>query len=69
MTDPPHPNRPRAFVIRVHRDRHGLRGQVVAVESGASRLFDDLGDALAFIKAQVDAEAGPAAPEEKDRDR
>jgi len=69
MTDPPHPGRPRAFVIRVHRDRHGLRGQVVAVESGAARLFEDLGDALAFIKDQVDEDAGPTAPEKRDGER
>ncbi len=46
-------HRPMAFVIRVQYDRSSLRGQVVAVATGASRLFDDLPGAMAFIEAQV----------------
>jgi hypothetical protein len=37
-----------------------LRGQVVAVADGATRLFDDFDDAMAFIRARVDQRDDPA---------
>lgn len=49
------------FVIRVRRDRQALRGQVVAVATGEARLFEDLADAMAFIRAQVEEGQGETA--------
>jgi hypothetical protein len=48
------PTRHLVFVIRIEHGRHGLRGQVAAVGSGASRLFSDLADAVTFIRAAID---------------
>ena len=45
-----------AFVIRLQRTSGGVRGQVVAVETGAARLFEDLNDAMAFIEEVIEAE-------------
>lgn len=39
------------FVIRLQRAGGGLRGQVVSVTTGATRLFEGLADAVAFIEA------------------
>lgn len=55
-------------MIRVHRDREGLRGRVVAVDTGAERLFADLDDAVAFIKAMVNEATGDAAGAESLRE-
>ncbi len=51
--DPLVGRRPLAFLIRVQRFKEGIRGQVVAVATGVSRLFDNLRDAMAFIEGQV----------------
>ncbi len=56
MAHPPDAPRSQTFVIRVRPDRQALRGQVVAVATGAARLFEDLADAMAFIRAQVGEE-------------
>lgn len=61
-------DRPKAFVVRVQRGGGGVRGQVVAIASGASRLFADLREAIAFIEAQLGerdtpgGDRGPSAP-------
>ncbi len=68
MTQPLHSGRHVAFVIRVHRDRQGLRGQVVAVETGAVRLFADLEDAMAFIREMVDSNTRGATAAEGEED-
>jgi hypothetical protein len=51
----PPPDAPRslAFVIRIRLDRQAMRGQVVDVADGATRLFEDLADAVTFIRARV----------------
>ncbi len=58
------PGRPRTFLIRIQRRDGGVRGQVVTVGTGATRLFDDLREAMAFIEARLaeDEEATPADP-------
>ncbi len=56
MAQPPDATRSQTFVIRIQRDRQALRGQVVAVATGAARLFEDLADAMTFIRAQVGEE-------------
>lgn len=60
MAQPPDPTPSQTFVIRLHRERGTLRGQVVAVADGATRLFDDFDDAMAFIRARVDQREDPA---------
>jgi hypothetical protein len=50
------PRGSQAFVIRLQRTSGDLRGQVVAVATGASRLFKDLPEAMAFIEEIVEAE-------------
>ena len=45
--------RPTAFVIRVHRDGAGLRGRIIAVESGAQRMFAALEEAIEFIRTEI----------------
>jgi len=54
MAQSPDTTRSQTFVIRVRRAARALRGQVVEVGTGAARLFDDLADATAFIRARVD---------------
>lgn len=43
-------------MIRLQRTSGGIRGQVVAVETGAARLFEDLNDAMAFIQEVIEAD-------------
>ncbi len=62
--DPYAGRRPMAFLIRVQRLKNGFRGQVVVVTTGASRLFEDLHDAVRFIEAQLDERDGPSLAEE-----
>jgi hypothetical protein len=38
-------------VLRIDRSRRGLRGQIVAVWSGETRLFNSLREALAIVRA------------------
>lgn len=59
MDPPPVVTRSLVFVFRVHRERGMLRGQVVAVADGATRLFDDFDDAMAFVRARVDQRDDP----------
>ena len=59
MAPPPDATRSQTFVIHVQRDRQALRGQVVAVADGATRLFEDLDDAVAFILARIDQREQP----------
>jgi hypothetical protein len=49
------------FVIRLQRASGGLRGQVVSVTTGATRLFEALADAMAFIEAAAQ-EVDPSRP-------
>ncbi|MGH2669875.1 MAG: hypothetical protein ACRDH5_12315 [bacterium] len=60
MAPPPDVTRSLVFVFRVHRERGMLRGQVVAVADGATRLFDDFDDAMAFVRARLDPRKDPA---------
>lgn len=53
MTRLPDATRSQTFVIRLQRDRQTFRGQVVAVATGETHLFEDLADAMAFIQARV----------------
>jgi hypothetical protein len=53
MAQPPDPTQSQTFVIRLRRAAKALRGQVVEVGTGAARLFEDLGDAMAFIEARA----------------
>lgn len=59
MAPIPESHRPMSFVIRVQEGKSGLRGQVVAVATGLTSLFDDLRDAMAFIEAQLRKEEAP----------
>lgn len=54
MESPAAPREPMAFVLRVERGERGVRGQLVAVRTGQTRLFDDLRDAVAFIEAALE---------------
>jgi hypothetical protein len=54
MKPPVQTTRSQTFVIRLRRATRALRGQVLEVGTGAARLFDDLADAMAFIRARVD---------------
>jgi len=53
MKPPVGTTRSQTFVIRLRRAARALRGQVVEVGAGAARLFEDLGDAMAFIEARA----------------
>ncbi len=46
-------SRPMAFVIRVQQHGTGMRGQVITVATGVTQMFDDLHEAMAFIKDQI----------------
>ncbi len=40
------------FVVRLQGGRVGIRGQVIEVGTGAARLFEDLEEVVAFIRAR-----------------
>jgi len=63
--DPLVGRRPLAFLIRVQRLKEGVRGQVVVVATGVSRLFGDLRDAMTFIEAQVQEDRELQGDEQK----
>jgi len=46
--------RPKAFLIRVERSSESIRGEIVAVATGAVWLFDDLQHAMALIEAGLE---------------
>lgn len=68
--EPPDVQRSLTFVIRIRSGPSALRGQVVAVATGETCLFEGLADAMAFIRGQIaGSEISVAAPTARDAGR
>ncbi len=57
------PETPKTFVIRIEQVADGVRGKVVAVATGAAHLFDDLAEAMVFIRTELQGHEEPVERE------